>query len=79
MMRQRVVAAVGCTNSAAWAWRRQRCSARPITREPSAASCNLREAVMERREISAMAASSSLWRSASSKQARTALSSPAST
>jgi len=39
-MRQRVLAAVGCLNSAASAWRRQRRSARPITPESSAArSC----------------------------------------
>jgi hypothetical protein len=38
LMRQRVLAAVGCLNSAAWAWRRQRRSARPITPESSAAS-----------------------------------------
>jgi len=41
LMRQRVLAAVGCLNSAASAWRRQRRSARPITPESSAArSCH---------------------------------------
>jgi hypothetical protein len=52
--RQRVVAAVGCPKSSAW--RRQRSSARPIAPEPSAASCSLREAVMDRRPTSAATA-----------------------
>ena len=40
LMRQRVLAAVGCLNSAASAWRRQRRSAMPTTPEASAASCS---------------------------------------
>ncbi len=79
LMRQCVLAAVGCLNSAASVWRRQRRSSRPITPEPSAASCKRREAVIERRAPSATTAPSLGWRRASSKQARTAFSSPAST
>ena len=46
---QCAVAAPGCRRSVAWARRRQRRSARPITPEPSAASCSLRQAVIDRR------------------------------
>jgi hypothetical protein len=62
LTRQRVVAAVGWLNSAAWAWRHQRRRARPMTPEPSAASCNLCEAVMDRRATSATTAPSLLLR-----------------
>jgi hypothetical protein len=58
LMRQHVVAAVGCPKSATSAWRRQRRTARPITSEPSAASCCLGEALMDRRETSATTAPS---------------------
>jgi hypothetical protein len=77
LTRQRVVAAVGCRKAFASACRRQRRGARPITPEPSAASCNRRDAVMERWATSATTVPSLGWRRASSKQARTAFSSPA--
>jgi hypothetical protein len=60
-MRRRIVAAVGCPKSVASAWRRQRRRASPIVPEPSAASCSLREAVMERRATSATTAPSPRW------------------
>ncbi len=57
-MRQRVTAAVGCPKSAASVCRRQRRTAIPMAPEVSAASCNRRGAVGDRRATSATTARS---------------------
>lgn len=54
--RHRVAAAVGWPKSAASVARRHRLTARAVTPELSAANCRRREAVIERREISATTA-----------------------
>lgn len=77
--RHRVIAALGCPKSLASACRRQRRSAMPMVPLSLAARCSRREAVIGRRAISATTAPRPPCRNPSSMQARTDLSSPAST
>ena len=77
--RHRVIAAVGCPKSLASACRRHRRSAMPMVPLSLAARCSRREAVIGSRAMSATTAPRPPCRNPSSMQARTDLSSPAST
>ncbi len=78
-LRHGSLAAVGWPKSLTSACLRQRRRAMPVAPEVLAARCSRREAVIDSRATSATTAARLPWRSPSSMQASTAVSSPAST